>query len=395
MRLDGAAMTRLVRVVAVALVAACHSRASAPTPTAAVVPAPAIQVERPPESRPEPAAASSATAIPPLLEPTAAVGRRAAVFFRAKPRDRVQMFAITDAWPRAMWVVDADGGGSLGRGRASPMIAPDGRHLAYFDRGKLWVAALDGSAKQQVTRHRADQVSVLVTAFTPDGAALLFHQDAVESEDGLPLPKGVTPGFHRFELATGTTTPIPGLEAFSAWAPDGRVLYERAGSDRKDVLVRASLSPVVEEVLMSAGGELGFAQLTVWHDVVVWGEHHEPSRGRLFAARLDGSRKRMLAPETAWAQVQWPRFAPDGAQLAYTDHSALMRISLTAPEPMPEAQRLTVCADRCQYQWEGSRSLLVQDGDALVRVAIGDDGTAVRTTVAADVVGFTVAGEPG
>lgn len=103
----------------------------------------------------------------------------------------------------------------------------------------------------------------------------------------------------------------------------------------------------------------------------------------------------MLAPETAWAQVQWPRFAPDGAQLAYTDHSALMRISLTAPEPMPEAQRLTVCADRCQYQWEGSRSLLVQDGDALVRAAIGDDGTAVRTTVAADVVGFTVAGEPG
>jgi Tol biopolymer transport system component len=329
-----------------------------------------------------------------LLEPTAAVGPRAAVFFRAEPRGRAQMFAITDAEPRAMWVVDADGGGSLGRGQASPMIAPDGRHLAYFDRGKLWVAAPDGTAKQQVTRHRADQVSVLVAAFTPDGAALLFHQDAVESEEGVALPKGVTPGFHRFDLATGTTTPIPGLEAFSAWADDGRVLYERTGPDRKDVLVRASLSPVVEEVLMTAGGDLGFAQLTVWRDVVVWGEHHAPGRGRMFAARLDGSRRRMITPETAWAQVQWPRFAPDGAQLAYTDDSALMRISLVGPEPMPAPDRLTVCADRCQYHWEGSRSLLVRDGDELARVPLGDAGGGVRTTVAADVVGFAVAGEP-
>ncbi len=171
------------------------------------------------------------------------------------------------------------------------------------------------------------------------------------------------------------------------------MLFTRSGPDGKDVLIRASLSsPIVEETLLSTQGSLGFAQLTVSHGIAVWGEMHEPSRARMFAARLDGTVRREIMPESPWAQLQWPRLAPDGSQLAYTNGTLLMRMSLVGAEAMPESEYLTKCASRCDFRWESSRTLLVIDGRDLVRVSIGDDGVAVQRQVADDVAGLAVAG---
>ncbi len=89
-------------------------------------------------------------------------------------------------------------------------------------------------------------------------------------------------------------------------------------------------------------------------------------------------------PESAWAEVQWPRLAPDGSQLAYTKGKMLMRMSLVGAEVMPESESVTKCASRCEFRWESSRTLLVIDDRDLVRVSIGDDGVAVQLQVADD-----------
>jgi hypothetical protein len=250
----------------------------------------------------------------------------------------------------------------------------------------LTLRRLDGTREEIVAQHPADRVELLLSGWTPDGQALLFHLGEAEAGEG--LPRGVEAGFYRVRVADLKPTRVVGLAGFDAWLPDGgAVVYQRErGDGERTALMRAELAPGTKPTLLhEVGGSPGFDQLTLRGDEIVYVNDQA-----LVRSKLDGSGRDELTARGEFAQYQRPRRSPDGTRVAYLDERTIKVIALGEMATRATRVTMTVCeVRRCEYAWESDAALLVVDSGGLWR--IGLDGAASR--IADRVLGLAVAGE--
>jgi len=324
-------------------------------------------------------------------EPPKPVPPRAVVFYRKAPKYRVKLFALPEASApepaaaRDLQIVADDGGGSIAHGTGTPVLSGDGRWLAFLDDGRLVVAALDGSVTHRITKHRAHQVEVLISGFSPDSSRLMFHQGVVQFDDPPPLPKGVVEGFQELVLADLKLEPRVALEAFIAYTEDGRhVLFERRGT-----LVSFDLDTGATKPLQQAKGSYGFSQLVLHGERILYVQHPANDKNSQVVIDTLGAGKPIaLSPEADFAGIQWPQISLDGRHMTYTNETDLRVRSIDHDD----TRTLMTCTQRhCDHAWDSASTVLVLDSGQLSRVSL--EGSV--TPLATDVQGFVLAGVPG
>ncbi len=328
--------------------------------------------------------------------PPRPVPPRAVVLYRKAPRDRLALFALPEptapdpAAARDLKIVADLEGGSIDHGTSGPVLSGDGQWLAYLDQGRLQLVRLDGTAKHRITKHEAGQVEVLISGFSPDSSRLMFYQGEVQSEEGTALPKGVVQGLHELTLADLAIAPKTSLEAFTSYTDDGRhVIFQSQQPDRSNALMRFDLDTGAEEELQRIDSPFGFTQLALHGERIVYARTPAQGKSIISADALRGGARIDVSPEGAFAQLQWPRVSLDGRLVSYTDET---RVMVRGFDPGDTPRVLTTCTQRhCDHAWDGADTVIVSDGGTLRRVGL--DGKA--TTLAVDVEGFVIAGEPG
>lgn len=294
-------------------------------------------------------------------------------------RDDIELFApVAGGEPRKLGLrVDPEGGG-VGLGQSEPALSPDGQWLAYLQGGKLHVRRLDGGEPQRLTKHSPRNVSTLISGWSPDSQALLFHLGQVDDMDATPMPKDVTPGFHLARLPDWKLEPVAGLERFETWLPDSLHVLYQSETGRPIKLLRAAIADGKGEVLQETDVQFGFGQLTVFGQHIAYVRHT-----RIVRDKLDGSELLEVTPDGPFAYYQWPRFSPDGARIAY-----ITKTDVEVFEPATGARSTVTGCDRCRYGWDSPDSVLVLENGALRRVGL--DGAA--TPIAGEVAGLFIAG---
>ncbi len=327
-------------------------------------------------------------------EPAKPVPPRTALFFRDAPKGLQAIWALPELTApdptaaRDLGLVTSTGGGSVAYGTSGPVLAGDGQWLAFLDEGRLDIARVDGTARHRITKHPGTKVEVLISGFTPDSTALLFHQGEVQTEEGAALPKDVVPGFQLLSLADQKLEPKTSLEAFTTFTHDGtHVIFPRTQPDRSTTLIRFDLGAGAEVELQKTADPYGFSQLTLHGNRIAYGRN-KGKEATVVTDDLAGGKLVEIATGGTFAQFQWPHFSTDGQHVSYTDETKLM-----VRGPDDEAPRaLTTCTQRhCDHAWDSASTLLVLDSGELSRVTL--DGT--TTALASKVVGFVVAGAPG
>jgi hypothetical protein len=331
---------------------------------------------QPPANTTPPANATPPTSIPP----------RAAVFFRKAPKYRLTVWALPEVTApdptaaRDLGIVADDNGDSVA-------LSHDGQWLAFLDDGRLVLARLDGSARHQITKHRASSVQIWITGFAPDSSVLLFYQGVTQTDDPAPLPKDVVEGFQRLTLADLTLEPVTSLKEVEAFTDDGRhVIFQRRLPDHSATLMRFDLYTGAEEALQQiVGAQYGFSQLVMHGDRIAYVDHAMGGKSRVVADVLAGGKRIEISPEGSFAQYQRPQISPDGLRVAYTDEKTL----LVRTFENDATQTLATCTESyCAHGWDSATTMLLHDEDQLSRVSL--DGT--KVALATDVKELMLAG---
>src|ERR671923_2375616 len=102
-----------------------------------------------------------------------------------------------------------------------PSLSPDGTMIAWESDGNVWLMAIDGSNKQQLTSAGANGAP----AFSPDGTKIAFESNRTEDVEIWAMNADGT-------LQTNLTN-SPGTDVNPAWSPNGTTLAfdsDRAGN---------------------------------------------------------------------------------------------------------------------------------------------------------------------
>jgi dipeptidyl aminopeptidase/acylaminoacyl peptidase len=176
---------------------------------------------------------------------------------RLSPDSRRAVIAIGAA-PPDIWIVDLERGTRLRlttSGGSSPVWSPDGSRIAYasVDTGVMSIAADGGGSPEVILRPQAG-ISVLPTAWSPDGKSLIVTAEnrsaggGTRNRDIWIVRPGQTP---QPLLAT------PADERGGVLSPDGHWLaYSSTTSGREEVYVRAFPGPGGTLPVSSEGGTL-------------------------------------------------------------------------------------------------------------------------------------------
>jgi Tol biopolymer transport system component len=217
---------------------------------------------------------------------------------------------------------------------ALPSFSPNGRYVAYADKGSLYVAAADGSSPRRVARSPAGYF-VGGPSWSPDSSRLAY---GTAGAGGSPKRLEVVrrDGSHRVRIAARS------VSGFSvSWAPDGR---------------RFAFGAQPRE-----------------------GKSHYP---HLYVVNADGSGLRLLEPGDAAT----PHWSPHGDWIAYsrTQHSTIADVGqIVLRHPDGSAARVVkTVADAHGPEWlpDGRRLVVTAAGSCPASgvYVIGIDGSHAR-----------------
>ncbi|QNP75398.1 PD40 domain-containing protein [Streptomyces roseirectus] len=262
------------------------------------------------------------------------------------------------------------------RGVHFPVLAPDGRSVAYCALGALWHQPLGGRPRKLVEARPEHYVQM--PAWSRDGRSLVYVHDS----DGLAA-------VHRVDLADGTDTVLAsGGRVNPALAPDGSRL---ACHDITGNLLVVDLADGTETRLAAPLGANGLPGRPSWSPdgryLALCDRNRLNQRFRegynvirIVDTRDGTSRTHLPSPHTSLADRydSGPVWSPDGRHLAYVSESALWLLPVR-PDGTPdgEPRRLTdAAADH--PSWSGDSARLLHLSGTKLRLTAAN-GTGSRT----------------
>jgi hypothetical protein len=227
------------------------------------------------------------------------------------------------------------GGGAMGFGEDTPLASPDGKIIAFINQSdlrKLYIIANGNPKAIKVTDYPVDYIN----SWSGDSSKVLFYtgtdnmvvrkepQGMGESqpwEINNTFTKGMAPGFHSFDVGTGTDTYLYPLVSAEKFIDNNRILVEQnKDNDARYVLFNVdtfeSDYTTVNYPLKSASRQNTFtADGKFWSRTT--GESFSGGNVNIVYAKFPDAGGDVV--ETgAWAFVQRPLLSADGKFLAYT-----------------------------------------------------------------------------
>ncbi|MDX3383319.1 amidohydrolase family protein [Streptomyces niveiscabiei] len=262
------------------------------------------------------------------------------------------------------------------RGVHFPVLAPDGRSVAFCALGALWHLPIGGQPRRLVESDPAHYLQM--PSWSRDGRSLVYVHD----RDGLAA-------VHRFDLADGTDTVLAsGGRVNPALAPDRSRL---ACHDITGNLIVVDLADGTEKLLAAPLGANGLPGRPSWSPdgryLALCDRNRLNQRFRegynvirIVDTRDGTSRTYLPRPHASLADRydSGPVWSPDGTHLAYIAESALWVLPVR-PDGTPDGEPRRLTDDPADHpSWSGdSRRLLHLSGAALKLTAV--DGTGTRT----------------
>ncbi|TCC28606.1 S9 family peptidase [Kribbella sindirgiensis] len=277
-----------------------------------------------------------------------------------------------DAYHRAVWMVDADGGAPrFCTDGSSPAWSPDGRQLAVLREDQLWLIDPDTGDGRQLTDR---ELGAGAAAWSPDGTRIAFSAAVdLTRDDGTPYAAGdpvVTRrlgyrdgglrGYRRphlfvIELATGVTTQLTDGD-WSAhspvWSPDGTRL---AFAGLRDARTDNSLSTA--PFVLTPGEEPQRVGTEDMLRALMWAPDGEAlimarlaprseTQPRLLRVPLDGSAPTDLLAEIDYGStLATPTTTQDGRVLTTVNEHATTRVYELDPlRPITDEEQLWITA---------------------------------------------------
>jgi hypothetical protein len=265
---------------------------------------------------------------------------------------------------------------AIGEGDSTPTISRDGRLLAWADSVDLWITEFTpagGASKSQITKMppRVDDwimaASISFSTWSPDSSTLvvMLREPGYEEENPLPLPAGVQYGFHVLRASERKLVHAPHIEGVYGWTPDSKaVLNDKYISQANYELLAHPVEPGPAKLLRTSTDLYGFSQLQVEGDWFAWTSGGGGSQ--IFIAPIAGGEPRPMSPQAAFADIQWPAVAPDGAHVTFQlKGQTQLSASPEQTKPLPIGIAL---------QWFDAEHLLAVSNEGLVLLDL--DGNA-------------------
>lgn len=183
--------------------------------------------------------------------------------------------------------------------------SPDGKEIAYVDRGGLGVAGTDGGDARRLVAHGRDGPGPIVSAaWSPDGTQIVFERVGGEygelSVIWITDADGDGDGTHRLTAADGTARE-------PAWSPDGRKLAYACRSKASDELELCVMNADgSDQHAITRSGPLEETESPTWSpdgEQIAFVVSGFADEHQVFVINADGSQRRAL---TSNADNRWP-----------------------------------------------------------------------------------------
>jgi hypothetical protein len=328
------------------------------------------KVDAPSKSQPKPEPTPGEVEPEPTPEPTP-IATPAIIYFVGSALWQVD---AAGGQPRALgFEVSPDNPGmdeTIGEGDSTPTISRDGRWLAWADKIDLWVTELGPSdlRNHPITKMPAQvddwikAASISFSTWSPDSSTLIVHlgEPGYMDEVPLPLPAGVSYGFHVLRTADLGLVHAPQIEAVEGWTPDSKAVIggslHVAKNDSK--LLQFPVDPGPARPLRQTAESYGFSQVQINGEWLTWTSHEHGAQ--IVVAPLGGGDPKPMSPTAGYAEIQRPAVAPDGAHVIFDwnrQHHLGAGPDASAAKPLPGIK---------QVQWFDAGHLLAVTGDGLV-----------------------------
>jgi hypothetical protein len=257
---------------------------------------------------------------------------------------------------------------AVGEGDSTPAISSDGRWLAWVDTTDLWITELTpagGAIKHQITKMPPQKdewiraASISFSTWSPDSSTLVVNlrEPGYEEEIPLPLPAGTKYGFHVLRGDKRELVYAAHIEGFYGWTPDsGAVINDKYISHSNYDLLAHSIEPGPAKLLRKSTDPYGHSQLVVEGDWLAWNSSLGGSQ--IVIVPITGGEPKPMSPQAAFADIQWPTVAPDGAHVTFEwKGQRHIGASTDTAKPLPGV---------AQLRWWDAEHLLAITGEGLV-----------------------------
>lgn len=246
------------------------------------------------------------------------------------------------------------GGGPEGSG--NPAVSPDGKLIAYIQKGGIQIRSMAGG-KSTAAVSGYDYETLLITGWTPDSTRLVYFLGPPQADDA-PPSKIKNPQYFVYDVKAKSSRGIKIQGSLCGWLPGGKMLLH---DGEHGTLSAMSPVPGAQVALLSRAAA-GWGQIVVSPDgkriAVSSSKPNDTSGSQLVAVDLDSGKVSPLSPPGDWAEYQWPKWSPSGKRMAW-----LKRVSMVDGHPKSvievDGKSITKPADVFDHEWLTDTSLVL------------------------------------
>lgn len=256
----------------------------------------------------------------------------------SQSKDNVRTFSIYSFSEKKLKplnniTVDGGGGGS-GVGTTDPLASPDLLYTVYIDQTNqgLWLLSNETRESTKITDELVDYIS----GWTPNSKKIIYQigeNTILSRSQGYGEPQGKITfdpqretGFFVFDIEIGTTTKLTPLSYFEETIDSSRILT-KAGYESDRLVVFNFETFEADYGFIKDTFGYGANQFNFTDGGKKW--TYTLSRNPTEDANIiytDFPNKEGIEVDSGgWADVQWPKFSPNGSKIAYEKREGYIR----------------------------------------------------------------------
>lgn len=240
---------------------------------------------------------------------------------------------VKDTQKTVLW-----GGGSAGFGENWPLVSPDMLYTVYIDQNteELYLLSNETFESKKISPQSVDYI----TGWTPDSRKVIFHVkiDTVMSRKEGPgaewegqeqFRKNADAGFFVFNIDTGETIKLSPLLAIEGIINAHKVLVRGGFEQTANQLLVFNIDTFEADYAVSkekfgfGAGQFDFtADGKYWTYALAPSDTTEGEVNIVYAPFPD--KQDVVVDTGGWADVQWPKFSPNGSKIAYLHREGMI-----------------------------------------------------------------------